>query len=220
MVASVAPLLAPSAAAVAPVMGIEAATGGSAVQQLARLVLSQVIADAGGQAIRSGLNSVSGATAPSEYSPANVAPDKSKYFIGIAPVLNRERWEVNENFRRKLLGLPPVASTSVVIDEAVARQEQQANSLSAREKSILETKGKIAQYLAQMNRQYDLSIENAQGNYRVENTKQQQIGEIEKERVRSQYGLAGDVLNSSIANIYSKDPYSDSSVLRQLATPV
>ena len=71
-----------------------------------------------------------------------------------------------------------------------------------------------------MNRQYDLSIENAQGNYRVENTKQQQIGEIEKERVRSQYGLAGDVLNSSIANIYSKDPYSDSSVLRQLATPV
>jgi hypothetical protein len=201
-------------------MGIEAATGGSAVQQLARLVLSQVIADAGGQAIRSGLNSVSGATAPSEYSPANVAPDKSKYFIGIAPVLNRERWEVNENFRRKLLGLPPVASTSVVIDEAVARQEQQANSLSAREKSILETKGKIAQYLAQMNRQYDLSIENAQGNYRVENTKQQQIGEIEKERVRSQYGLAGDVLNSSIANIYSKDPYSDSSVLRQLATPV
>ena len=220
MVASVAPLLAPSAAAVAPVMGIEAATGGSAVQQLARLVLSQVIADAGGQAIRSGLNSVSGATAPSEYSPANVAPDKSKYFIGIAPVLNRERWEVNENFKRKLLGLPPVASTSVVIDEAVARQEQQANSLSAREKSILETKGKIAQYLAQMNRQYDLSIENAQGNYRVENTKQQQIGEIEKERVRSQYGLAGDVLNSSIANIYSKDPYSDSSVLRQLATPV
>lgn len=220
MVASVAPLLAPSAAAVAPVMGIEAATGGSAIQQLARLVLSQVIADAGGQAIRSGLNSVSGATAPSEYSPANVAPDKSKYFIGIAPVLNRERWEVNENFKRKLLGLPPVASTSVVIDEAVARQEQQANSLSAREKSILETKGKIAQYLAQMNRQYDLSIENAQGNYRVENTKQQQIGEIEKERVRSQYGLAGDVLNSSIANIYSKDPYSDSSVLRQLATPV
>ena len=220
MVASVAPLLAPSAAAIAPVVGIEAATGGSATQQLLKLVLAQLAADAGGQAIKSGLNSISAAAAPSAYSPVSVTPNTGRYFIGAAPALNREPWEESVNFRRKFFGLPPVKSTSEVINEAVARQEQQANSLSAREKSILETKGKIAQYLAQMNRQYDLSIENAQGNYRVENTKQQQIGEIEKERVRSQYGLAGDVLNSSIANIYSKDPYSDSSVLRQLATPV
>lgn len=76
MVASVAPLLAPSAAAIAPVVGIEAATGGSATQQLLKLVLAQLVADAGGQAVKSGLSTVAGATAPSEYSTATVGPNK------------------------------------------------------------------------------------------------------------------------------------------------
>jgi len=220
MVASVAPLLAPSAAAVAPVMGIEAATGGSATQQLLKLVLAQVIADAGGQTIKSGLNSISAAAAPSAYSPVSVTPNTGRYFIGAAPALNREPWEESVNFRRIFFGLPPVKSTSEVIDEAVTRQERQANSLSLREQALAKVKGIIAQNLEQMNRQYDLSIEGLQGGYRVENTKQQAIGEIEKQRVASEYGVAGGLLNSVMANVYSQVPYSDSPVLRQIAVPV
>ena len=220
MVASVAPLLAPSAAAIAPVVGIEAATGGSATQHLLQLVIAQLIADAGGQAVRSGLSTMAGAVAPSEYSTATVGPNKGNYFLGASPHLAREQWEPGENWRRFLTGRKPVTPTDQVMDLIAARQERQATSLSLREQALAKVKGVIAQNLEQMNRQYDLSIRGLQDQYVVENTKQQQIGKIEEQQVASRYGLAGDVLNSAIANVYSKEPYADSSVLRQLATPV
>lgn len=220
MVASVAPLLAPSAAAIAPVVGIEAATGGSATQQLLKLVLAQLVADAGGQAVKSGLSTVAGATAPSEYSTATVGPNKSNYFIGASPQLAREQWESGENWRRALVGLPPITATDQVMDLIAARQEKQATSLSLREQALAKVKGIIAQNLDQMNRQYDLSIAGLQGGYKVENTKQQAIGEIEKQRVASEYGVAGGMLNSAITNVYSQVPYSDSPILRQIAVPV
>jgi hypothetical protein len=71
-----------------------------------------------------------------------------------------------------------------------------------------------------MERQYDQSIAGLQGQYKVENTKQEQIGQIEKQRVASEYGVAGGMLNSAITNVFSQVPYSDSPILRQIAVPV
>jgi len=222
------PLLVPAANALAPLVGVEAATaagGGNALNQIMQLLLAQTAASVTDQAVRSGLGATAAATAPSDYSTASVGPSKSSYFLGSAPYIAREQYESAENFKRGVLrkfgiDIPNVTSTSDVYAELRRSAEEQATSLSRREQELARVKGEIAYHQAQMERQYDQSIAGLQGQYKVENTKQEQIGQIEKQRVASEYGVAGGMLNSAITNVFSQVPYSDSPILRQIAVPV
>ena len=222
------PLLVSSANALAPLVGVEAATaagGGNALNQIMQLLLAQTAASVTDQAVRSGLGATAAATAPSDYSTASVGPNKSSYFLGSAPYIAREQYESAENFKRGVLrklgiDIPNVTSTSDVYAELRRSAEEQATSLSRREQELARVKGEIAYHQAQMERQYDQSIAGLQGQYKVENTKQEQIGQIEKQRVASEYGVAGGMLNSAITNVFSQVPYSDSPILRQIAVPV
>jgi len=222
------PLLVPAATALAPLVGVEAATaagGGNALNQIMQLLLAQTAASVTDQAVRSGLGATAAATAPSDYSTASVGPNKSSYFLGSAPYIAREQYESAENFKRGVLrklgiDIPNVTSTSDVYAELRRSAEEQATSLSRREQELARVKGEIAYHQAQMERQYDQAIAGLQGQYKVENTKQEQIGQIEKQRVASEYGAAGGMLNSAITNVFSQVPYSDSPILRQIAVPV
>jgi hypothetical protein len=225
---TVAPLLAPAATALAPVIGIEAAAaagGGNALNQIMQLVLAQSASNFADQAIRSGLGAVTSAVAPGDTSAVSVGPNKSSYFLGSNPYLQREQTEFRENFKRGILrklgiDIPAVDTTKDVYNTLVEKAEQQATSLSLREQALAKVKGEIAYHQAQMERQYDQAIAGLQGQYKVENTKQEQIGQIEKQRVASEYGVAGGMLNSAITNVFSQVPYSDSPILRQIAVPV
>jgi len=222
------PLLVPAANALAPLVGVEAATaagGGNALNQIMQLLLAQTAASVTDQAVRSGLGATAAATAPSDYSTASVGPNKSSYFLGSAPYIAREQYESAENFKRGVLrklgiDIPNVTSTSDVYAELRRSAEEQATSLSRREQELARVQGEIAYHREQMNRQYDQAIAGLQGQYKVENTKQEQIGQIEKQRVASEYGAAGGMLNSAITNVFSQVPYSDSPILRQIAVPV
>jgi hypothetical protein len=226
---TVTPLLAPAATALAPLVGVEAATaagGSSAFNQLMQLLLAQTAASVTDQAARSGLAAITSAVAPADTSAVSVGPNKSNYFTGSNPYLQREPTEFQENFKRALarkflgLDLPNIDTTKSVYNTLVEKAEQQATSLSLREQALAKVKGEIAYHQAQMERQYDQSIAGLQGQYKVENTKQEQIGQIEKQRVASEYGVAGGMLNSAITNVFSQVPYSDSPILRQIAIPV
>jgi hypothetical protein len=222
------PLLVPAANALAPLVGVEAAAaagGGNALNQIMQLLLAQTAAGVTNQVIQSGLGAATSATAPGDTSAVSVGPNKSNYFLGSSPYLNREQTEFRENFKRSLLrklgiDIPDVTSTSDVYAELRRSAEEQATSLSRREQELARVKGEIAYHQAQMERQYDQSIAGLQGQYKVENTKQEQIGQIEKQRVASEYGVAGGMLNSAITNVFSQVPYSDSPILRQIAVPV
>jgi hypothetical protein len=223
------PLLIPAANALAPLVGVEAATaagGGNALNQIMQLLLAQTAASVTDQAVRSGLGAVTSAVAPADTSAVSVGPNKSNYFTGSNPYLQREPTEFQENFKRALarkflgLDLPNIDTTKSVYNTLVEKAEQQATSLSLREQALAKVKGEIAYHRAQMERQYDQSIAGLQGQYKVENTKQEQIGQIEKQRVASEYGVAGGMLNSAITNVFSQVPYSDSPILRQIAVPV
>jgi len=226
---TVTPLLAPAATALAPLVGVEAATaagGSSAFNQLMQLLLAQTAASVTDQAARSGLAAITSAVAPADTSAVSVGPNKSNYFTGSNPYLQREPTEFQENFKRALarkflgLDLPNIDTTKSVYNTLVEKAEQQATSLSLREQALAKLKGEIAYRQAQMERQFDQSIAGLQGQYKVENTKQEQIGQIEKQRVASEYGVAGGMLNSAITNVFSQVPYSDSPILRQIAIPV
>jgi hypothetical protein len=226
---TVTPLLAPAATALAPLVGVEAATaagGSSAFNQLMQLLLAQTAASVTDQAARSGLAAITSAVAPADTSAVSVGPNKSNYFTGSNPYLQREPTEFQENFKRALarkflgLDLPNIDTTKSVYNTLVEKAEQQATSLSLREQALAKVKGEIAYHQAQMERQYDQAIAGLQGQYKVENTKQEQIGQIEKQRVASEYGVAGGMLNSAITNVFSQVPYSDSPILRQIAVPV
>jgi hypothetical protein len=164
--------------------------------------------------------------APADTSAVSVGPNKSNYFTGSNPYLQREPTEFQENFKRALarkflgLDLPNIDTTKSVYNTLVEKAEQQATSLSLREQALAKVKGEIAYHQAQMERQYDQAIAGLQGQYKVENTKQEQIGQIEKQRVASEYGAAGGMLNSAITNVFSQVPYSDSPIIRQIAVPV
>lgn len=225
---TVAPLLAPAASTLAPLVGIEAATaagGSSAFSQLMQLFLANTAANLTDQAVRSGVGAVTSAVAPGDTSAVSVGPNKSSYFLGSNPYLQREQTEFRENFKRGILRkfgieIPDVDTTEYVYDTLVKKAEEQATSLSLREQALAKVKGEIAYHQAQMERQYDQAIAGLQGQYKVENTKQEQIGQIEKQRVASEYGVAGGMLNSAITNVFSQVPYSDSPILRQIAVPV
>jgi len=226
---TVTPLLAPAATALAPLVGVEAATaagGGNALSQIMQLLLAQTAASITDQAARSSLGAITSAVAPADTSAVSVGPNKSNYFTGSNPYLQREPTEFQENFKRALarkflgLDLPNIDTTKSVYNTLVEKAEQQATSLSLREQALAKVKGEIAYHQAQMERQYDQAIAGLQGQYKVENTKQEQIGQIEKQRVASEYGAAGGMLNSAITNVFSQVPYSDSPILRQIAIPV
>ncbi|NBR24047.1 MAG: hypothetical protein EBU08_09815 [Micrococcales bacterium] len=228
---TVTPLLASAATALAPLVGVEAATaagGSSAFNQLMQLFLANTAANLTDQAARSGIGAITAATAPGEISPVSVGPNKSNYFLGSAPYFQQQQTEFSENFKRKLLNhflaekdqLPAIPSAQEVYKTLQDTAEAQATSLSLREQALAKLKGEIAYRKEQMERQFDQSIAGLQGQYKVENTKQEQIGQIEKQRVASEYGAAGGMLNSAIANVFSQVPYSDSPILRQIAVPV
>ena len=214
--AAAAPLAVPAVAAAAP-----AAAGG--VETLGALVkmfgVQGVIELLTGQVAKS--------TAPGQYATAPVGENRSNYFIGADPILAREQFEDNVNFKRALLGLPPVKSTDKFTKDLEDLRERQAQSLSARERQKISLEGTLAQQLASLQgeiglkragleRGYDVTLKG----YDLEQEKQKQIGAIEQQKVSSTFDAAQRLLDSTITQLYGATPYARNPDLQQIATPV
>lgn len=214
--AAAAPLAVPAVAAAAP-----AAAGG--VETLGALVkmfgVQGVIELLTGQVAKS--------TAPGQYATAPVGENRSNYFIGADPILSREQFEDNVNFKRSLLGLPPVKSTDKFTKDLENLRERQAQSLSARERQKISLEGTLAQQLASLQgeigykragleRGYDVTLKG----YDLEQEKQKQIGAIEQQKVSSTFDAAQRLLDSTITQLYGATPYARNPDLQQIATPV
>jgi hypothetical protein len=216
VLAAAAPLAIPAAAAAAP-----AAAGG--VETLGALVkmfgVQGVIELLTGQVAKS--------TAPGQYATAPIGENRSNYFIGADPILAREQFEDNVNFKRSLLGLPPVKSTDKFTKDLEDLRERQAQSLSARERQKISLEGTLAQQLASLQgeiglkragleRGYDVTLKG----YDLEQEKQKQIGAIEQQKVSSTFDAAQRLLDSTITQLYGATPYARNPDLQQIATPV
>jgi hypothetical protein len=216
VLAAAAPLAVPAVAAAAP-----AAAGG--VETLGALVkmfgVQGVIELLTGQVAKS--------TAPGQYATAPVGENRSNYFIGADPILAREQFEDNVNFKRSLLGLPPVKSTDKFTKDLEDLRERQAQSLSARERQKISLEGTLAQQLASLQgeiglkragleRGYDVTLKG----YDLEQEKQKQIGAIEQQKVSSTFDAAQRLLDSTITQLYGATPYARNPDLQQIATPV
>ena len=212
--AAAAPLAAPAVAAVAPAaagVGIEALVKMFGIQGAIELVSRQVAKSA----------------APGAYATAPVGENRSNYFIGANPIISREQFEDNVNFKRALVGLPPIKSTDKFTKDLEDLRERQAQSLSARERQMIGLKGTLEQQLealkgeiglkrAGLERGYDVTLKG----YDLEQEKQKQIGAIEQEKVSSTFDAAQRLLDSTITQLYGATPYARNPDLQQIATPV
>ena len=214
----------PAAAAAAPlaVPAVAAADGGLAalIKMLGIQTVTELLAQKAAGAF-------GGAVAPGQYATAPVGENKSNYFIGANPLLAREQFEDTVNFKRALLGLPPVKSTSEFSNELEQLTERQAQSLSAREREKIRLEGTLAQQLtslqgeiglkrAGLERGYDVTLKG----YDLEQEKQKQIGAIEQQKVSSTFDAAQRLLDSTITQLYGATPYARNPDLQQIATPV
>ena len=170
-----------------------------------------------------------GAFSPAAY--ASASENTGKYFLGSNTYLNREQFEAEENFKRRLLGLPPVESTPEVYRRLEEARERQAESLSARERMLKELAGQIAfkqQELvggqtfkqAQMEKEFEQARVGLERGFSLEEVKQKAIGDIEQQKYTSAYDAAKTLLNSTITAISGQGSYANNPDLRQVATPV
>ena len=170
-----------------------------------------------------------GAFSPAAY--ASASENTGKYFLGSNTYLNREQFEAEENFKRRLLGLPPVESTPEVYKRLEETRERQAESLSARERMLKELAGQIAfkqQELvggqtfkqAQMEKEFEQARVGLERGFSLEEVKQKAIGDIEQQKYSSAYDAAKTLLNSTITAISGQGSYANNPDLRQVATPV
>ena len=201
-----------------------AATTGGEVGALIKMLGLQTVTELLAQ---KAAGAFGGSIAPGQYATAPVGENKSNYFTGANPILAREQFEDTVNFKRALLGLPPVKSTSKFIKELEQLTERQAQSLSARERQKISLEGSLAQQLAalqgeiglkraELERGYDVALKG----YDLEEVKQKAIGDIEKQKYSSAYDAAKTLLNSTIDAISGPGPYANNPDLRQVATPV
>ena len=162
---------------------------------------------------------------------ASASENTGKYFLGSNTYLNREQFEAEENFKRRLLGLPPVESTPEVYKRLEETRERQAESLSARERMLKELAGQIAfkqQELvggqtfkqAQMEKEFEQARVGLERGFSLEEVKQKAIGDIEQQKYSSAYDAAKTLLNSTITAISGQGSYANNPDLRQVATPV
>ena len=212
--AAAAPLAAPAVAAAAPAaagVGLEALVKMFGIQGAIELLSRQVAKSA----------------APGEYATAPVGENRSNYFIGANPIIAREQFEDTVNFKRALLGLPPIKSTDKFTKDLEDLRERQAQSLSARERQMIGLKGSLEQQLAALQgeiglkragleRGYDVTLKG----YDLEQEKQRQIGAIEQQKVSSTFDAAQRLLDSTITQLYGATPYARNPDLQQVATPV
>ena len=212
--AAAAPLAAPAVAAAAPAaagVGLEALVKMFGIQGAIELLSRQVAKSA----------------APGEYATAPVGENRSNYFIGANPIIAREQFEDTVNFKRALLGLPPIKSTDKFTKDLEDLRERQAQSLSAREREMTGLKGSLEQQLAALQgeiglkrvgleRGYDVTLKG----YDLEQEKQKQIGAIEQQKVSSTFDAAQRLLDSTITQLYGATPYARNPDLQQVATPV
>ena len=212
------PALAPAGAAAATVGGREM------VVQLIKTLGIQGFAELFAQ-------QATGAFSPAAYAPASVDENTGKYFLPTNIYLNREQSEFKENFKRRLLGLPPVESTPEVYKRLEETRERQAESLSARERMLKELAGQIAfkqQELvggqtfkqAQMEKEFEQARVGLERGFSLEEVKQKAIGDIERQKYSSAYDAAKTLLNSTITAISGQGSYANNPDLRQVATPV
>jgi hypothetical protein len=170
-----------------------------------------------------------GAFSPAAY--ASAGENTGKYFLGSNTYLNREQFEAEENFKRRLLGLPPVESTPEVYKRLEETRERQAENLSARERMLKELAGQIAfkqQELvggqtfkqAQMEKEFEQARVGLERGFSLEEVKQKAIGDIEQQKYSSAYDAAKTLLNSTITAISGQGSYANNPDLRQVATPV
>ena len=170
-----------------------------------------------------------GAFSPAAY--ASAGENTGKYFLGANTYLNREQFEAEENFKRRLLGLPPVESTPEVYKRLEETRERQAENLSARERMLKELAGQIAfkqQELvggqtfkqAQMEKEFEQARVGLERGFSLEEVKQKAIGDIEQQKYLSAYDAAKTLLNSTITAISGQGSYANNPDLRQVATPV
>ena len=212
--AAAAPLAAPAVAAAAPAaagVGLEALVKMFGIQGAIELLSRQVAKSA----------------APGEYATAPVGENRSNYFIGANPIIAREQFEDTVNFKRALLGLPPIKSTDKFTKDLEDLRERQAQSLSAREREMTGLKGSLEQQLAALQgeiglkrvgleRGFDVTLKG----YDLEQEKQKQIGAIEQQKVSSTFDAAQRLLDSTITQLYGATPYARNPDLQQIATPV
>ena len=170
-----------------------------------------------------------GAFSPAAY--ASASENTGKYFLGSNTYLNREQFEAEENFKRRLLGLPPVESTPEVYKRLEETRERQVQGLRANERMLKELAGQIAfkqQELvggqtfkqAQMEKEFEQARVGLERGFSLEEVKQKAIGDIEQQKYSSAYDAAKTLLNSTITAISGQGSYANNPDLRQVATPV
>ena len=130
---------------------------------------------------------------------------KGGYFVSPADMLNLQQYVDKENFRRGLLGLPPLDASSM-LSEQIGRAEQQAESLGRRERA------KIG-----LEKGYGLAETGLLGQLGIEKTESQALGNIQQQKIKSGYEAASNLLETAIQEMYATPNFDKSPVLSELA---
>jgi hypothetical protein len=205
-----------------PVAAAGALGGGELLVQLLKTLGVQTVTELLAQ-------KAAGAFSPAAY--ASAGENTGKYFLPLNTYLNREQFEAQENFNRRLLGLPPVESTPEVYRRLEETRERQVEGLRANERMLKELAGQIAfkqQELvggqtfkqAQMEKEFEQARVGLERGFSLEEVKQKAIGDIEQQKYSSAYDAAKTLLNSTITAISGQGSYANNPDLRQVATPV
>lgn len=171
---------------------------------------SAVAAELIGSTISTGLTGLAGGTAPTETTPPRATPGGGKGFIRAAGDYEAyQRYLNEEGFRRAALSklpggdslvsqLPPLLSPEEFFGLQYEQAETAAESMSARERALAALRGQLD----------------------IEKVKQEKVGDIEREKVAQQYGMAKGMLESTISNILAPPNLAGSTVLTEVARAV
>lgn len=169
-----------------------------------------VAAELIGSAISGGVSNLVSGGAPTETVSPRATPGGGKGFIRAAGDYEAyQRYLNQEGFRRAALAklpgggdlvsqLPPLLSPEEFFGLQYEQAEEAAESMSARERALAALRGQLD----------------------IEKVKQEKIGDIEREKVAQQYGMAKGMLESTISNILAQPNLAGSTVLTEVARAV
>lgn len=218
-----APIIPAAAAAAAPAAA--SAPGGGAAAGMAMNLLNDFIAALAATGVTSAL------TPPAI--PSAAADTSGKYFIGPETDVRLIPDYRADVFRTKLLnsiglGLDMPRSPQEILADVEDRVERQARSLTERE--IAKRSYELANELAREKLVQDAAVRQAQieatGGLRrqevasaadVRGRELESLGRAQAERLRSSYGMAGDVLKNAIENVLRSGVINDRSAQVELA---
>lgn len=197
-----------------------AAAGQGGMRAVGTAILGEVLGNLISNRIPQGVAGVAeSVSAPPPLGSAGFSP-AGKYFLGTEAGVGYEQLLSKElprraliNYLSQMFGGGPVfeemPSTGEFLADALARQTFQARDLTERE---------IAKIRAE--KEYDYLARALESQAGVKRQELSSLGDIQRQRVASGYSAAQGLLSDAIKNVLARENLADSTVLKELATPV